>query len=123
MVDRSIDDAEEVARIGKAMGLDSVHCEILIEEAVLTKNFLIAPDGISGNLIFRTMHLVDGGRSMGAPIVNLDKVFVDTSRAKVSFVDSIALASALLGDPSVKRGHPGGHPGGQPGGPPAARKG
>jgi putative methanogen marker protein 4 len=130
-VDRSIDDAIEVARIGKAMGLDAVHCEILIEEAVLTKNFLIAPDGISGNLIFRTMHLVDGGRSMGAPIVNLDKVFVDTSRAKVSFVDSIALASALLGDPSARGGHPGGHPGGHsgghpsghPGGPPPARKG
>jgi putative methanogen marker protein 4 len=114
IVDRSINDAEEVVRIGMAQGLDVVHCEILIEEAVKTKNFLIAPDGISGNLIFRTMHLVDGGRSMGAPIVNLDKVFVDTSRAKVSFVDSIALASALLGDPSVKRGHPGGHPGGNP---------
>jgi predicted methyltransferase MtxX (methanogen marker protein 4) len=110
MVDRSIDDALEVVSIGKALGLDVVHSEILIEDAVKTRNVLIAPDGISGNLIFRTMHLVDGGRSMGAPIVNLDKVFVDTSRAKVSFVDSIALASALLGDPSVKRGHPGGHP-------------
>jgi predicted methyltransferase MtxX (methanogen marker protein 4) len=115
-VDRTIDDAEEVARIGKAQGLDVVHCEIMIEEAIKNKNFLIAPDGISGNLIFRTMHLVDGGRSMGAPIVNLDKVFIDTSRAKVSFVDSIALASALLGDPSAPRGHPGGHPGGPPGG-------
>jgi putative methanogen marker protein 4 len=118
MVDRTIDDAEEVVRIGKAQGLDVEHCEILIEEAVKSKNFLIAPDGISGNLIFRTMHLVDGGRSMGAPVVNLDKVFVDTSRAKVSFVDSIALASALLGDPSVRRGHPGGHPGGAPDGHP-----
>ncbi|HEY3420336.1 MAG TPA: methanogenesis marker protein Mmp4/MtxX [Methanomassiliicoccales archaeon] len=127
VVDRSIDDAEEVARIGRAQGLDAIHCEILIEEAVKRKNFIIAPDGISGNLIFRTMHLVDGGRSMGAPIVNLDKVFVDTSRAKVSFVDSIALASALLGDPSARSGHPGGHPGGQagghPGGHPGARKG
>lgn len=115
MVDRSIDDAEEVARIGRAQGLDAVHCEIMIEEAVKNKNFLIAPDGISGNLIFRTMHLVDGGRSMGAPIVNLDKVFVDTSRAKVSFVDSIALASALLGDPPAKPGHSGGNPGGRAG--------
>jgi putative methanogen marker protein 4 len=112
MVDRSIDQAEEVVKIGRAQGLDVVHCEILIEDALKNRNFLIAPDGISGNLIFRTMHLVDGGRSMGAPIVNLDKVFVDTSRAKVSFVDSIALASALLGDPSVSRRHPGGHPGG-----------
>ncbi len=29
MVDRSIDDAEEVARIGRAQGLDVVHCEII----------------------------------------------------------------------------------------------
>ncbi len=110
IVDKTIDQAEEVVKIGRAQGLDVVHCEILIEDALKNRNFLIAPDGISGNLIFRTMHLVDGGRSMGAPIVNLDKVFVDTSRAKASFVDSIALASALLGDPSGKGGHPGGRP-------------
>jgi putative methanogen marker protein 4 len=110
LIDKTIDDALEVERICREQGLDVVHCEITIEEAILNRNFLIAPDGISGNLIFRTMHLVDGGRAMGAPILNLDKVYIDTSRAKVSFVDSIALASALLGDPSVKRGHPGGPP-------------
>jgi predicted methyltransferase MtxX (methanogen marker protein 4) len=33
---------------------------------------------------------------MGAPILNIDRVFVDTSRAKASYSDSIALASALV---------------------------
>ncbi|HNU35696.1 MAG TPA: methanogen marker protein 4, partial [Methanomassiliicoccales archaeon] len=76
-------------------GYDVEHCQILIEDAVRTKNLVIAPDGISGNIIFRTMHLVDGCVSMGAPILNLDRVFIDTSRAKRCYTDSIALASAL----------------------------
>ncbi len=94
-VDRSIHDAIEVERLGREEGYDVEHCQILIEEAVRTKNLVIAPDGIAGNIIFRTMHLVDGCVSMGAPILNLGKVFIDTSRAKRCYTDSIALASAL----------------------------
>lgn len=98
-VDRTIRDALEVERIGREEGYSVEHCQILIEEAVRTKNLVIAPDGISGNIIFRTMHLVDGCVSMGAPILNLDKVFIDTSRAKKCYTDSIALASALAPRP------------------------
>jgi len=94
-VDRTIDEAMEVERLGRLEGFSVTHCQILIEEAVRTRNLIIAPDGISGNIIFRTMHLVDGCISMGAPILNLDKVFIDTSRAKRCYADSIALASAL----------------------------
>jgi len=94
-VDRTIDEAIEVERMAKEEGCDVEHCQILIEGAVRTKNLIIAPDGITGNIIFRTMHLVDGCVSMGAPILNLDKVFIDTSRAKRCYADSIALASAL----------------------------
>ncbi|HQN76024.1 MAG TPA: methanogenesis marker protein Mmp4/MtxX [Methanomassiliicoccales archaeon] len=94
-VDRSIREAMEVERRGREEGFDVEHCQILIEEAVRVKNLVIAPDGITGNLIFRTMHLVDGCVSMGAPILNLDRVFIDTSRAKRCYADSIALASAL----------------------------
>lgn len=95
-VDRTIQEATEVERLGRSEGFDVQHCQILIEEAVRTKNLVIAPDGISGNIIFRTMHLVDGCISMGAPILNLDRVFIDTSRAKKCYADSIALASALV---------------------------
>lgn len=94
-VDRSIHEAMEVERLSRMEGYDVEHCQILIEDAVRTKNLVIAPDGISGNIIFRTMHLVDGCVSMGAPILNLDRVFIDTSRAKRCYTDSIALASAL----------------------------
>jgi putative methanogen marker protein 4 len=123
-VDQSILDGQEVVRLGKQAGLDIEDCQILIEEALKERNIIIAPDGISGNLIFRTLHLVDGGRSMGAPVINLQKVFIDTSRSKASYVDSIALASALAGGKPIKAGRPGGHPasaGGHPGGhPPGA---
>ena len=94
--DRTIREALEVERRGREEGYSVEHCQILIEEAVRSKNLVIAPDGISGNIIFRTMHLVDGCVFMGAPILNLDKVFVDTSRAKRCYADSIALASALV---------------------------
>lgn len=94
-VDRTIQEALEIERLGRLEGHRVEHCQILLEEAVRTKNLIIAPDGISGNLIFRAMHLVDGCISMGAPILNMQKVFIDTSRAKKSYWDSIALASAL----------------------------
>ncbi|QLH75444.1 MAG: methanogenesis marker protein Mmp4/MtxX [Methanomassiliicoccales archaeon] len=96
-VDKTIEEAEEIVAALKAKGYDAEDVQILIENAVQSKNLIIAPDGISGNLIFRCLHLVDGGRSMGAPVLNLKKVFIDTSRAKPSYVDSIALASALVG--------------------------
>lgn len=95
-VDRTIREGAEMERKGREEGFNVEHCQILIEEAVRTKNLIIAPDGISGNIIFRTMHLVDGCVSMGAPILNLDQVFIDTSRAKKCYTDSIALASALV---------------------------
>jgi predicted methyltransferase MtxX (methanogen marker protein 4) len=95
-VDRSIREGIELERRGREEGFNVEHCQILIEEAVRSKNLIIAPDGVSGNIIFRTMHLVDGCVSMGAPILNLEKVFIDTSRAKKCYTDSIALASALV---------------------------
>lgn len=95
-VDRTIREGMEIERQGREEGYSVEHCQILIEDAVRSKDLIIAPDGITGNIIFRTMHLVDGCVSMGAPILNLKKVFVDTSRAKKCYTDSIALASALV---------------------------
>lgn len=97
VVDRTLSDAEEVTRRGVAAGLDVKDFEILIEDAAIDRNFILAPDGISGNLIFRTLHFLGRGKALGAVVLNIDRVFVDTSRAKSSYVDSIALASALVG--------------------------
>ncbi len=95
IVDKTISDAEEVARLAMAEGFEAMNAEILIEDAAKNCNVIIAPDGISGNIIFRTLHFLGEGKSSGAPILNINKIFVDTSRAKSDYLDSIALACAL----------------------------
>ncbi|MBC7107808.1 MAG: methanogenesis marker protein Mmp4/MtxX [Methanomassiliicoccales archaeon] len=97
IVDRTLEDADFVVRHFAGSGLDVKDCEILIENAIVDRNLILAPDGISGNLIFRALHFLGGWRALGAPVLNLEKVFIDTSRAKKSYIDSIALASAIAG--------------------------
>lgn len=96
-VDRSISDAEELVSILQREGYDAYHAEILIESAVDEADLIIAPDGITGNLIFRTMHFVGDAIAMGAPALNIDKVFIDTSRVKTDYLDSLILAMKLAG--------------------------
>ena len=95
IVDRTIDDAAELVRMLKKEGYDAYEAEILIEDAVDKADLLIAPDGISGNLIFRTLHFLGNAKALGAPVINMNKVFVDTSRVKTDYRDSIALAVRL----------------------------
>jgi predicted methyltransferase MtxX (methanogen marker protein 4) len=75
-VDRSIRRAEELAaRTGAKLRY------ILIEEAAEKDRLIIAPDGISGNLVYRTLVHLGGGRSHGAVYLPAGEVMVDTSRA------------------------------------------
>jgi putative methanogen marker protein 4 len=90
-VDASMADAELVARLGGAR-----HFEILIEDAVERCGVIIAPDGISGNLIFRTLIFLGGGHGHGAPVLNIRKIFVDTSRASPNYTNALMLAASLL---------------------------
>jgi len=94
-VDRSIGSARHIEKQLKSEGYDAYHCQILIEDAVENADILIAPEGITGNIIFRTLHFIGGAKALGAPVVNLDKVFIDTSRVKTDYTDSIALAMRL----------------------------
>jgi putative methanogen marker protein 4 len=94
-VDRSIESARHIEKQLKSEGYDAYHCQILIEDAVENADILIAPEGITGNIIFRTLHFIGGAKALGAPVVNLDKVFIDTSRVKTDYTDSIALAMRL----------------------------
>ncbi len=95
VVDRSIENARALAERLVKDGYDAYSCQILIENAVRDADIIIAPEGITGNIIFRTMHLVCGAKALGAPLVNSDRIFVDTSRAKTDYRDSIALAMKL----------------------------
>ncbi|MBP1929885.1 putative methanogen marker protein 4 [Methanolinea mesophila] len=90
-VDRTLADAELVARL-----TGETHFEILIEEAIHEAGVIIAPDGISGNLIFRTLTFLGSGQGHGAPVLNIDKIFVDTSRASPDYANAIRLAESML---------------------------
>ena len=97
IVDQSLADGEVVAKRLCELGIDAKHYGILIENAIRDANVIVAPDGITGNLIFRTLVFLGGGGGFGAPVL-ADLVFVDTSRVKVKFSDAIMFASALVWD-------------------------
>ncbi|WP_455391561.1 methanogenesis marker protein Mmp4/MtxX [[Eubacterium] cellulosolvens] len=97
LVDESLQAGEKLFKLAQDAGLNAEHYGILIEEAYKESNIIIAPNGIVGNLLFRTLYFLGQARSLGAPILNLDKTFVDTSRGKSDYADSIMLASALSG--------------------------
>ncbi len=92
----SIEDGDRIVDFLRTKGYVAENYAILIEEAVRDSDLVIAPDGVTGNLIFRTLHFVGGCRAYGAPVVNLSKVFVDTSRSKSDFSDSVLLAAGLV---------------------------
>jgi putative methanogen marker protein 4 len=93
-VDRTLEDAELVTKNVTALGIEAKNYSILIEDAIEEANFIMAPDGISGNLIFRTLVFLGGGYGHGAPVL-MEKVFVDTSRVGGHYTRAIILASAL----------------------------
>ena len=95
-VDRTISNAEFVTTRGLEMGVNITNYNILIEDAIKEANFILAPDGISGNLIFRTLVFLGGGDGVGAPVLMDDYVFVDTSRVGGHYTKAIMLASALV---------------------------
>ncbi len=78
----SIEEAENITTIIKNK-YSVKHYFILIENAIKDKaNFILAPDGISGNLIFRTLVFLGSGKSYGAITLGIDEIFIDTSRAQ-----------------------------------------
>jgi len=91
MVDTSMADALLVCHVTGA-----AYYGILLEDALSECGLIIAPDGISGNLIFRTLVFAGAGAAHGAPVVNLDRIFVDTSRVNPSYIGAIKLAETLI---------------------------
>lgn len=82
-IDDSLDEGEILARNLKKRFLNAEHYYILIEDAVKDgANFIIAPDGISGNLIFRTIAFLGCGKSHGAITLGINELYVDTSRSQ-----------------------------------------
>jgi len=82
-VDKSIKEAQELVDFFKLEkpDLKIEHTEILIEKAIENKsNLILAPNGISGNLIYRTLVHLGEGKAYGAIYMGLDYNIIDTSR-------------------------------------------
>lgn len=94
-VDRTLDEAEEMVGMLTARGYDAFDTQILIEKAIDDADIIVAPEGISGNLIFRCLHFVAGLDALGGPVMNSDRIFVDTTREKTDYTDCILLAMKL----------------------------
>ncbi|VVB68430.1 Uncharacterised protein [uncultured archaeon] len=94
-VDRSLAEGELIAARAREAGVEAQHRGILIESCQ-GDDIIIAPEGISGNLIFRTLLLLCGANSYGAPVL-MDQVFVDSSRARGNFDGPVMLASSMVG--------------------------
>lgn len=105
---KSLESGDRLAESLCGRGVEAKHFGISIEEAVEYCNILLLPNGVVGNYVFRSLYYLGNWNSLGAPLLNLDRVYVDTSRGKLDYVDSIALASALvnleqMGSSSVAR--------------------
>lgn len=81
-ISKSIDDSEELTKLIKEnTDFDVKNYYILIEQALNENcNVIIAPDGIIGNIIFRTLILVNSWPSCGAITFGINGIYVDTSR-------------------------------------------
>ena len=87
--------AEIVKVVTEEKKIHIVDYQMNLEEAFEHSNFIIAPNGITGNLIFRTLTFLAGGDGLGAPILTDSHVFVDTSRSAGHYTKAIMVASAL----------------------------
>ncbi|MFX0003281.1 MAG: methanogenesis marker protein Mmp4/MtxX, partial [Candidatus Hodarchaeota archaeon] len=99
-VNQTIQDADKVIKLIKEKypNIEISHDEILIESSVEKQsNLIIAPDGISGNLIYRTLVHLGGGKAYGAIYMGLDNTIIDTSRVGdySEFYGALVLALAL----------------------------
>lgn len=81
-ISKSIDDSEKLTElIEENTDFEVKNHYILIEQAIKDKcNVIIAPNGIIGNIIFRTLVLVNLWPSCGAVTFGIDSVYIDTSR-------------------------------------------
>ena len=81
-ISKSIDESNELTDlIRENTDFEVINHYILIEKALEDNcNIIIAPNGIMGNIIFRTLVLVNSWPSCGAVTFGTDGIYIDTSR-------------------------------------------
>jgi putative methanogen marker protein 4 len=97
-IDDSIREAEELTRITRDK-YTVKHYFILIEDAVAQgSNLILAPDGICGNLIFRSLVFLGSIKSHGAVYLGIKETLIDTSRTQTEegYMRALKLAKNLV---------------------------
>jgi putative methanogen marker protein 4 len=97
-IDQSINDAEELITITRDK-YPVKHYFILIEDALADgANLILAPDGICGNLIFRSLVFMGSGKSHGAITLGTKELFIDTSRSQniEGYIRALKFAAQLV---------------------------
>ena len=104
-IDKSIEESENLVKKIKKALIDNYsdfsvkNYYILVEKAVKEgNNIIIAPDGIIGNIIFRSLVLLSSWESYGAISFGSDKIFIDTSRdqTKEGYIRALRFAKSLV---------------------------
>lgn len=98
-INQSLDDAKKLTQlIEKHTNQKIENSCVLIDQAIKNKcNILIAPNGIVGNTIFRTLVLLNSWPSFGAITFGIDDIYIDTSRdqSREGYLRSLELAYKL----------------------------
>lgn len=81
-ISKSIDESKQLTElIEKETDYNVKNYFILVEKAIKEKcNIIIAPNGIIGNIIFRTLVMLDSWPSYGAVTFGVNSIYIDTSR-------------------------------------------
>lgn len=105
-INKSIDNSNKLTTLIEEQTQYNVeNYYILFEKAIADKyNVLIAPDGVFGNVLFRSLVLVNSWSSYGAITFGLPDIFIDTSRDQSvqGYIRSIILAEQLI---NLKKGN------------------
>ena len=98
-VSKSITESEKLTKLIEEKTSEEVkNYYILVEKAISDNcNVIIAPNGRVGNIIFRTLVLLNSWPSYGAVTFGMDKIYIDTSRDQSidGYVRSLILANDL----------------------------
>ncbi len=98
-INKSLDDTEKLTKLIEKHTNQKIEDKcVLIDQAIKNKcNILIAPNGIVGNTIFRTLVLLNSWPSFGAITLGIDEIYIDTSRDQnvEGYLRSLKLAYKL----------------------------
>jgi predicted methyltransferase MtxX (methanogen marker protein 4) len=96
-VDGYLEEGMETVALCRSMDLDARFLGIEVERALPESDVIVAPDGVTGNFIFRLLFHFAKVEFMGAIYLGLPHVVVDSSSSRRYFDGPVRLAAMLAG--------------------------